>query len=131
MTIVESLIGEGISKPIEAIGNVLDRLFTSDDEKAQAKIVLEKLQQHPAELQVELNKIEASQRSLFIAGWRPFIGWICGVGLSFAFVINPLIQWFTGKPGPELPLTVIMNLVIALLGLGGLRTYEKVKGISK
>ena len=131
MTIVESLIGEGISKPIEAIGNVLDRLFTSDDEKAQAKIVLEKLQQHPAELQVELNKIEASHRSLFIAGWRPFIGWICGVGLSFAFVINPLIQWFTGKPGPELPLTVIMNLVIALLGLGGLRTYEKVKGISK
>ena len=130
MNIVTDLIGGGAAKPIEAIGNTLDKLFTSDDERAQAQAVMEKLKQHPAELQVELNKIEAQQRSLFIAGWRPFIGWTCGIGLSFAFVINPLIQWFTGQPGPDLPLPIIMNLVIALLGLGGLRTYEKVKGIT-
>lgn len=118
-------------EPIEAVGNVFDKLFTSDEERLQAEAVLTKLKQHPAELQVELNKIEAQHRSVFVAGWRPFIGWVCGVGLAFTFIINPLFQWYSGSPGPELQVDVMTELVIALLGLGALRTAEKLGGRAK
>jgi len=130
MSILSTILGTGISKPIEAIGNALDSVITSDEERLQAQAVLQKLAQHPAELQVELNKIEAQHSSIFVAGWRPFLGWVCGLGLSFAFLINPLIQWLTGQPGPVLPMETIHDLVIALLGLGALRTYEKQKGVA-
>lgn len=125
------LFSSAAAQPIEAIGNVFDKLFTSDEEREQAKFVLEKLRQKPSELQVELNKIEAQHRSIFVAGWRPFIGWVCGVGLSFTFIINPVIQWYSGKPGPSLPTDVMTELVLALLGLGALRTAEKFGGKSK
>ena len=90
MGFFSSLIGSEVAQPIEAIGNVVDKLFTSDEERAQGKLLMEKLAQHPSELQVELNKVEANHRSIFVAGWRPFIGWVCGTGLSFVFVINPV-----------------------------------------
>ena len=81
--------------------------------------------------QVELNKIGAAHRSIFVAGARPFLLWVCGVGLAFSFIVNPVIQWTTGDPGPELPTGVMMELVIAMLGLAGLRTAEKMVGVSK
>lgn len=118
-------------EPINAIGNVLDKLFTSDEEKLKAQSVLEKLKQHPAELQVALNKIEAGHRSLFVAGWRPFIGWICGLGLANVYIINPWLQWLYGIEGPQLPLNVMVELIIAMLGLGTLRTAEKFGGRAK
>ena len=131
MGLLEKFIGGSAAQPIEAVGNVLDKLFTSDDERAQANAVMAKLAQHPSELQIELNKIEASHRSIFVAGWRPFLGWVCGCGLSFVFVINPVIQWYSGKPGPTMPIDVMSELVVAMLGLGGLRTFEKIQGRSK
>lgn len=131
INLLTSILSGASAKPIEAIGNVFDKIFTSDEERAQAKIVMDRLKQHPAVLQAEINKIEAQNRSLFVAGWRPFIGYICGIGLSMSFIINPLIQWFSGRAGPTLPTNVMMDLVIALLGLGTLRTIEKIKNISK
>ena len=126
-----SLFSSAAAQPIEAVGNVFDKLFTSDDEKLQAQAVLEKLRQHPSELQIELNKIEAAHKSVFVAGWRPFIGWVCGAGLAFTFILNPIIQWKTGSPGPELPVDIMTELVLALLGLGALRTAEKFGGRTK
>lgn len=129
--------GKSIAEPVEAVGNVLDKLFTSDEEREQAKAVMEKLRQRPLELQVELNKLEAQHRSRFVAGWRPFIGWVCGVGLAFTFVINPLIEWlsiFIGvdvTTGPNVPTEIMMELVLAMLGMGALRTFEKKTGVSK
>lgn len=131
MGLFDKIIGSSAAQPIDAIGNAVDKIFTSDEERAQAKATLEKLRQHPGELQAELNKIEAGHRSLFVAGWRPAIGWICGAGLSFIFVINPMIQWITGNPGPDLPTESIMKLVWALLGMGTLRTVEKLNGRAK
>lgn len=131
MGILSAIFGKAVSTPVEAIGNVLDKLFTSDEEKAHAEFVLEKLKQHPFELQVEINKIEASHQSLFVAGWRPFIGYVCGFGLLMTFIINPVLQWLTGDPGPQLPTAVMIELVLALLGLGTLRTIEKIKGLTK
>lgn len=124
------LTGRSIAEPIDAIGNTLDKLFTSEEEKLHAKIVLEKLRQHPAELQVELNKIEAQHRSVFVAGWRPALGWTCAAGLLTAFVANPWMQW-AGLSAVDMPLSVMLELVLALLGLGALRTFEKVRGVSK
>lgn len=123
--------GEAVAAPVTAVGNVLDALFTSDEEKLDKKIVMQRLAQQPGLAQVELNKVEAQHRSLFVAGWRPFIGWVCGVGLLFMFLANPILQWLSAKPGPELPEDIILELVIALLGLGALRTFEKMKGKSK
>lgn len=131
MSFFSNLFGASAAQPIEAIGNVFDKLFTSDEERAQAEFVMEKLKQKPSELQIELNKIEAQHRSVFVAGWRPFIGWVCGVGLAFTFIINPILQWGTGEPGPTLPMDVMTELVLALLGLGALRTAEKFGGKSK
>ncbi len=131
MNFISHIIGGASTIPIDAIGTVLDKLFTSDEEKLQAKAVLEKLRQHPAELQVALNKIEAQHRSMFVAGWRPFIGWVCGLGLANVYLVNPWLQWLYGIKGPELPLDVIVELVIAMLGLGTLRTVEKFGGRAK
>ena len=116
---------------VTAVGNVLDNLFTSKDEKLSHEEVRIRLAQQPDMAQIELNKIEAAHRNIFVAGWRPFIGWVCGVGLVNMFLINPWIQWFTGQAGPNLPENIIMELVFALLGLGTLRTIEKIQGRAK
>ena len=128
MNFLSSLLGGSAAQPIEAIGNVFDKLFTSDEERANAEAVLAKMAQQPHILQAEINKIEASHRSVFVAGWRPMLGWVCGFGIGFAYLINPVLQWYSGAPGPELPMEYMNELVFALLGLGGLRTYEKIKG---
>jgi hypothetical protein len=123
-------VGDAVA-PITAIGNVLDGLFTSKDEKLTHEEVRIRLAQQPNLAQIELNKVEASHRSIFVAGWRPWMGWVGGMGLANMFLINPWIQWVTGKAGPNLPEDIIMELVLALLGLGALRTFEKVKGKTK
>ena len=116
---------------ITAVGKVLDGLFTSKDEKLSHEEVRIRLAQQPDLAQIELNKVEAQHRNMFVAGWRPFIGWVCGVGLINMFLINPWIQWLTERPGPNLPKDIIMELVFALLGLGTLRTIEKIQGRAK
>lgn len=116
---------------IAAVGNVVDNLFTSKDEKLTHQEIRMRLAQQPDLAQIELNKIEAASRHWFAATWRPFLGWVGGVGLFNMFLINPWIQWFSGKPGPDLPEGVIMELVMAMLGLGTLRTIEKIQGKSK
>lgn len=128
---LDKLFSSAAASPIEAIGNVFDQLFTSDEERAKADAVMQRLSQAPHLLQAEISKIEASHRSVFVAGWRPFIGWVCGMGLAFVFVLNPIIQWVTGDTGPEMPTESMTAMVMALLGLGTLRTVEKANGWSK
>jgi len=87
--------------------------------------------------QLEINKMEAQHRSIFVAGWRPFLGW----GLSFAmiwhFVLVPMITFgfaYAGMAAPELPafdMDSLMTVLLGMLGLGGLRTFEKSKGLTK
>lgn len=131
MGILDKLLAPAVAQPVEAVGNVLDKLFTSDDERLTHEEVLTRLAQRPHLAQAEINKIEAAHRSAYVAGWRPFIGYVCGIGLLFPFIINPVVQWWTGNPGPELPLEMLQNLVYALLGLGTLRTVEKLQGRAK
>lgn len=83
--------------------------------------------------QIEVNKTEAASPNMFASGWRPFIGWTCGVALSVQFVVGPLVGWgaaIAGHPLPALPSldSVLWELLFGMLGLGALRTVEKVKG---
>lgn len=132
-----SLFSSAGTQPIEAIGTALDKLFTSDEERAQAAAVMEKLRQQPGVLQVELNKIEAQHRSVFVAGWRPFIGWVCGVALAYSFILRDLLAWGLSigwpdvQPPPALAMEHLMTVLLSLLGLGSLRTAEKFGGRAK
>jgi len=81
------------------------------------------------EIQTRINEIEAQHRTVFVAGWRPFIGWVCGVALAYNFVIRDLFIWAM-KPEvvpPALQMEHLMTVLLGMLGLGGLRTYEKIK----
>lgn len=124
------IIRNEISSPIEAIGNVLDKLFTSDGEKLDKQIAIERLLLRSSEIQAEINKIEAQHRSLFVAGWRPFIGWVCGFALAWHFIGYDLLNWlavnfeFTTPPH-LLGTDSLISVVFSLLGLGGLRSFEK------
>ena len=85
------------------------------------------------ELQTKINEIEASHRTVFVAGWRPFIGWVCGVALAYNFVIRDLFIWITktADAPPALQMEHLMTVLLGMLGLGGLRTYEKLNDKTK
>lgn len=138
MSFLSKLFGiGGGTDAITAIGNVVDDVFTNDEERAQAQAVLEKLRQQPAALQIALNQVEASHRSVFVAGWRPFVGWVCGFGLAYHFIIQPLLSFVLVVLGvdigklPEFDMASLQTILLGMMGLGGLRTFEKIKGKSK
>ena len=133
---LSKLLGADIASPIQAVGNVLDNLFTSDEEKETLALAKEKLYQNAAMVQAEINKVEAQHRSLFVAGWRPFIGWVCGLALLWHFIGFDLMSYIASlnelPPPPELSGTEnLITIVISLLGLGVYRTVEKLGGRAK
>jgi len=90
--------------------------------------------------QLEINKQEAAHPSIFVAGWRPFIGWVCGVALVWNFIIQPLLLWVAWmmpelgidmSTAPKLDSGELMTVLLGMLGLGGLRTYEKRLGVNR
>jgi len=131
------LVGGGLTAPIDAIGKVIDDVHTSKEEKWAAQVVMEKLRQEPGKLQAAINMLEAQHRSVFVAGWRPFIGWVCGFTLFYMWMGRALfsdILVANGMP-PLLTLDVtptdLIALLAPLLGLGTLRSAEKFTGVSK
>ncbi len=86
--------------------------------------------------QINVNAAEANHKSIFVAGWRPFVGWVCGFGLLYASVIEPLMRFiatlndYTGT-FPVLDTTITMQVLLGMLGLGLMRTKEKEKGTHK
>jgi hypothetical protein len=118
----------------EVGSKVLDRVLPDPAQQAAAKLELLKLQQN-GELaqitgQMDINKVEAASSSLFVSGWRPSIGWICGAGFAVQFVIGPLAEWGAALAGhpvkfPQMDTGTMMPLLLGMLGLGGLRTAEK------
>lgn len=136
MTLVDKILGAPVGGAIDAVGNVLDRLFTSDDERLSREEALTRLAQAPHLAQVELNKIEAAHPSVFVAGWRPFIGWVCGVALAWHFIGYDFFVWLAlaaGLPAPPILAGTeeLISVVVSLLGLGLLRTVEKSRGVTK
>tara|TARA_R100001377_G_scaffold83410_1_gene64877 strand:- start:609 stop:989 length:381 start_codon:yes stop_codon:yes gene_type:complete len=86
--------------------------------------------------QIEVNKVEAASRSLFVSGWRPCVGWVCAAALAYTYVLQPMFIFILAQTGhlvemPALDIAGLMPILMGLLGLGGLRSYEKVKGVAK
>lgn len=133
MSFWTSILGGSVAAPIEAIGSVIDDLHTSTEEKQAAAIVMEKLRQEPGKLQAAVNMVEAQHRTIFVAGWRPFIGWVCGFALAYIWLLRPVLGDFMSTIGyPLAPLQIsvvdVLALLGPLLGLGTLRTTEKLAG---
>ena len=126
---------------IGPVTGLLDKFIEDKDQKnalAHEIATLAQKQAHEAQLaQVEVNKQEAQHRSIFVAGWRPFVGWVCGIALAYPFVLAPIILFsvsITGVQIPELPsfnMETLTTVLLGMLGLGGLRSFEKYKGVSK
>src|SRR5210317_1368642 len=121
---------------IAPVTGLLDKFIEDKDQKNQLAHELATMaDRHAQELakgQLEINKAEASHRSIFVAGWRPFVGWTCGVALCWHFVLQPFLVFLLYSSGyqmdlPVFDMTTLTTILMGLLGLGGLRSYEKVK----
>ena len=88
-----------------------------------------------AKAQAAINQTEAANPNLFVSGWRPFVGWVCGLGLAYAFLIkpiaSPLVQKWSGVPMEALDVSTLLTLLFGMLGLGGMRTVEKMNGVAR
>ena len=130
-----------ISAVLPSVMKVAGR-FLPEDKEARAKAEREieaQLTTHLAKIdlaQLDINKTEAAHRSTFVAGWRPFIGWSCGVALCWSYVFMPITQFIMAQAGylvelPAMDMSEMMPVLMGMLGLGGLRSFEKYKGVSK
>jgi len=120
----------GLGAVADLANTVISRIFPdkSEQERQQLAMALTVIQG-----QFDANKAEASSTNIFVAGWRPFVGWVCGSGFAVQFVIGPLCEWLSSLAGhtikfPPLDLGTMMPLLLGMLGLGGMRTYEKLQG---
>ena len=125
---------------VEIGARLLDKIIPDKAarEKAQAEL-LKAAQDQDFQLalrQIEVNKAEAAHSSIFVAGWRPGLGWICVAGLAYNFIVYPLLTWLVVVGNaeftpPPLMSDNLMELVLGMLGLGALRTAEKWKGVAR
>lgn len=126
---------------IGPVTGLLDKFVEDKDQKArlahEIATMAEKQAHQLALAQIEVNKAEAASGSIFKGGWRPFIGWTCGVAFAYHFVLQPLLVFVVAVSGatvpalPEFDMASLMTVLGGLLGLGSLRTFEKYKGVSK
>lgn len=137
-------IWEVIAGPVLKI---IDKFVPDAAKKAELQLELAKLQysQEGAELeanvkaavgQLEVNKAEAANPSLFVSGWRPFVGWLCAGGIGFQVILAPLLEWGSALAGaptqfPQLDTSTLTTMLLGMLGLGGMRTFEKIQGVAR
>lgn len=134
---LDDIIGAGL--------DIINKFIPDPAAKAQAAYQMAQLQQQSefkeldaqiAEInsQTDTNKVEAANTSVFVAGWRPFIGWICGCGLAYQFFVITLLTWLSAiihiPAPPELDMGTLVTLLLGMLGLGGMRTFEKINGVN-
>ena len=125
MSILGSIIGPATQ--------LLDKVIEDKDEKNRIAFELSTLaERHANELdkgQLEVNKVEAAHKSLFVAGWRPSIGWCCSLGLLYHVLIAPIAGIWVEVP--EIDPSLLMTTMTGMLGLGAMRSYEKTRGVSR
>ena len=127
----------GIADSIIGVaGKVLDKFVEDKDLKTKLDFELRKAYSDANLAQIDVNKEQAKHPSLFVAGARPSIMWICAFGLGWQFVFQPIALWYLAISGtvmtlPIIPAEGLMSLTLALLGLGGMRTFEKKTGVHR
>lgn len=125
-----------LSPLVKPLFDLVDDLFTSEEERSAAKLKLMEMDMKPLMAQLDINKTEAQHTNWFVAGWRPAIGWTCAFIFFYTFVLRDLlvailtVNGIDTSPIPDLDLAEVMPVLLGLLGLGGLRTYEKVQGVA-
>lgn len=141
------MVFDPISALFEVGGKLIDKLIPDPQAKAQATLELAKMQESgdlarlAAETglmqgQIDTNKIEASSTHLFVSGWRPWVGWVCGAAFAYAAIVDPIARfvaavWFGYKGAfPAIDTTLTMQVLFGILGLGGLRSWEKSKNVA-
>lgn len=148
MSFLANIFGPAIGDTVKGIGEGIGGLaiklrtaITGIDPAAKAKLekTIVELEHLSMAAQNEVNVAQAQHKSVFVAGARPFIMWVCGFGLGWQFVLQPIMNWGlylyssnTGiviVPAPEIPIADLLTLLAGMLGFGGMRTYEKQKGI--
>jgi len=130
---------DSVASIADSVATGLDELFTSDEERERAKLLMMTELNKPHIMQAMITMEEAKNPNLFVAGWRPALGWLTVFLLAYAWVIRDLLiialnifdPSFDIKQLPDVDAAEMLTLVFALLGLGATRTYEKVKGVSK
>jgi len=129
-----------IDKLIGPVTGLLDKFIEDKDQKARLAHEIATLAQKEAHknaaLQLEVNKVEAAHKSLFVSGWRPFIGWTCGLGMFGNFITIPFSNFVLALFGidiviPLVPLETMMPVLMGMLGLGAMRTYEKKNAVHR
>ena len=135
LKIIGSLLG-GKDGALKQVASVIDSIHTSEEEKLDKKILMQRIQQKLAEKQLDVNVKEAGHRSIFVSGWRPFIGWCGGFALAFEFILSPGIEWYSKFAGlnliaPEIQTGPLLAIVTSMLGVASLRSFEKSKGLTK
>jgi len=133
MSLISSLIGP--------VSGILDKVIPDSDMKAKLAHEIATMSDNHAQqallAQLEINKAEAASGSLFKGGWRPFIGWTSGVAFAYHFVLQPLLVFVLTASGVDLPdlpefdMSTLLTVLGGMLGIGGLRSYEKTKGLTK
>ena len=128
-----------ISAALDLGNTLITRIFPDPAQASEAKLKLLELQQN-GELaimtaQTDINKTEAANSSVFVSGWRPAIGWVCALALAYQYLFKPLMTWGASVAGYNLPPMVglddnLWQLMMGMLGMGGLRTFEKVQGVA-
>lgn len=137
-----------ITVALEIGSKVIDKLWPDPAQRDAAKLELLKMQQNGelaqltaetelAKAQLAVNAEEAKSSSVFVSGWRPAVGWVCVLGLTYTFLIRPVLAWASGFATPPMPVPPpldmgdLLTLLLGMLGLGGLRTAEKFKGVAR
>ena len=136
---MSGLVDVDVAGSVGAVMNGLDHLFTSDDERAKAELLLQQEFAKPHLMQAQINLEEAKHPSIFVAGWRPALGWLCVILLAYAWIGRDLIIIGLGLAGqadvikeiPAVDTSELFTLVMSLLGLGGIRAYEKTQGVAR
>lgn len=128
---------------IGGVRDIISEVVIDKDKRIEIEYKLKELEDkaleraHEANMaQVEVNKVEASHKSLFVAGWRPFVGWVGGFGFGYATLIQPFLSWVARVSGytgdfPDFDTNLLIAILGGLLGLGGMRTLETVKGVAR
>ena len=121
---------------INPVSKILDKFIVDKDLKVKLEHEIKTEIQRANLAQIDVNKAEAQHRSIFVAGWRPVIAWNCGIAISYHFLLQPIIVFVLSANGVNYDLTEfdmgsLMTIVMGILGLGGMRSWEKAKGITK
>ena len=130
----------GIGSIFDLGGKIIDKIFPSKDEADKAKLAMLQLQQQGEfkELEMEytaraqqvaVNVEEAKSENMFVSGWRPFVGWVCGAGLTYSVLGQPILVTF-GAKAPVADVSVLIELLLAMLGLGAMRSIDKANGVA-